>query len=261
MNTRMRKFLYLLILECDLTRKLVVDLWEKTPGISVRSKFSLYTRDHYQKRKEDNPGLSRKEIMGVLREEWRNIPDNEKIRYVVVQNKKPRKPTPYNQFFREMYPAIKSLHPEWNMIMISKELAQRWKETTPEQRQKYEMPEVGIETAVMREDNSGVLSYFETGVLPPGESVCSIREKDPFLTPEQKEQIEGMCRMLRDREKPKLRQMYEHNYNEILPEELSKEELLERIYSMERHQLLLQKTITEKDATDDPAEPPMLPSH
>ena len=206
MNTRMRKFLYLLILECDLTRKLVVDLWEKTPGISVRSKFSLYLREHYRKRKEEHPERSRKEIMAMLREEWKTLPDNRRIRYVVVENKKPRKPTPYNQFFRERYPTIKSLHPEWNMMLISKELAQQWKDTPPEQKQRYEATDIGVETAIVREEGD----YFLTSRLPPGESVSSIREKDPFLTPEQKEQIEGVCRVLQDRECAKLRQMYEH---------------------------------------------------
>lgn len=241
----MRKFLYLLILECDLTRKLVVDLWEKTPGISVRSKFSLYVREHYRKRKEEHPERSRKDIMAVLREEWKTIPDNVRIRYVVVENKKPRKPTPYNQFFREMYPSVKSAHPEWNMIMISKELAQQWKDTPPEQKQKYEAADIKVETAIVRGEDE---DYFLTNRLPPGESVSSIREKDPFLTPEQKEQIEGVCRALEERECAKLRQMYEHNYNEVLQEGISKEELLEKIYNMERLQLIA-------------AGPPTRPSH
>jgi len=259
MNHRVKKFMHLLIIEDKTNRKKLVDLWEKSSNIVIRCKYSLYVKEFYQDTKAKFPDFSRKQIMETLRREWKTTPEEDKIRFMVIEEKKPKKASPYNRFFKEKYAEIKLLKPRSNLPDMSREISALWKQLDENEKNKYlesddnkyEKIKSAHEDKMVKPEEVAIINpdikfdkeiseYFLKGLskIP----IEKIREEDPFLDLEEKNEILENCRYLGEKKTvSQLRKMYENNYDEELPTDISKDKILEMIYIHERKNKILSK--------------------
>jgi hypothetical protein len=137
MNHRVKKFIHLLIIEDKTNRKKLVELWEKSSNIVIRCKYSLYVKEFYQETKTKYPDFSRKQIMETLRRDWKTTPEEDKIRFMVIEEKKPKKASAYSRFFKEKYAEIKIVKPKSSLPDMSREISALWKQLDEKEKNKY----------------------------------------------------------------------------------------------------------------------------
>jgi hypothetical protein len=61
-----------------------------------------------------------------------------------------------------------------------------------------------------------------------------IKKEDPFLTEEEKSDIEATCNYLEEKPMDALKKLYTNNYDEELSKNVNKKEIMEKIYIKER---------------------------
>lgn len=137
MNRRFKRFLNLMVMEGKVSRKLVVEAWERALNVVVRPRYQLYVKDVYETMKKDHSTMSRSDLMRLIRQKWIQLSEEERTRYMVIEEKRPSRPNAYQTFQKETYPKIRALQPELGMGDISRKISEQWKALTEEEKAAY----------------------------------------------------------------------------------------------------------------------------
>ena len=137
MNRKIKKLIYLLVLECNASRKKLVDLWDRTDKISIRFKFSLFVKERYKDLQSQMKDIPKQQLLLELKEQWKMLSDDEKIKYMVVEEKKPRKKSAYHCFYKAQYKIFKETDKDLSLGEISKKVSSLWKKMTKSEKLQY----------------------------------------------------------------------------------------------------------------------------
>lgn len=241
MNHRLKKLLHLIVVECKISRQKLIELWDQTDKINIKFKYSLFVKENYKEYKENNENLSKKEIMELLKNQWKSMNEDEKIKYMVIEEKKPRKKSSYNVFFKREYKNIKELNPEYNIGDISKIISNKWKNVSESDKKKL-IENNDIQTnnkIVVNNDNQKYEKVKNTYENIEKENVSVIDNfNSNYLTEDEKKNIEELCHNLSEKPIIQLKKLYENNYDEKLPNTINKNNILEKIFNHERKELI-----------------------
>lgn len=137
MNRRFKRFLNLMVMEGKVNRNIVVEAWNRALNVVVRPKYQLYVKDVFPTMKANHPNLSRRDLMRLIREQWMGLTESERVSYMVIEDKRPSRPNPYQTFQKETYPKIRALQPELGMGDISKKISELWKALSEDEKAAY----------------------------------------------------------------------------------------------------------------------------
>jgi hypothetical protein len=137
MNRRFKRFLNLMVMEGKVNRNIVVEAWNRALNVVVRPKYQLYVKDVFPTMKANNPTLSRRDLMRLIREQWLGLTESERVSYMVIEDKRPSRPNPYQTFQKETYPKIRALQPQLGMGDISKKISEMWKALSEDEKAAY----------------------------------------------------------------------------------------------------------------------------
>jgi hypothetical protein len=223
MNSRVKKYILLLMTENNLSIDYLLEMWEKITDYDLQYEYSKYKKEQYAEIKSQNPLKSRKEITSIIRENWNQMSLLKQFNYTLLIQKSQKKRSLYHQFAKDEYKKIKLKHPDWTFIQCIQYISQLWKQNT-------KLSSIDIDPNTLRI----VEEYFQHGKFIEQNTIEDIRKMDPFLSQESKEEIDHICSFFEEKKIEKIRQLYEDNYNEILPDHVSKSTILEKIYNKER---------------------------
>lgn len=240
MNHRLKKFLHLIIVECKVNRQKLVDMWDKSANITVKSKYNLYVKDNYKALKQEFPDESRTEIMCRLRTQWSELSDVDKAKYMVIEEKKPKTPNAYQNFFKQNYPKIKQEHNDWRLPEISRDISAKWKILTDEEKalyktstdEKYEKIKTAHNQALVVETQQVLTCPV---VIECVEPLKHDKDDDIYLSTEEKTEIEGTIQNVFANKTPEtICKLVKDNYDVTIPANTSKNDVLEKVYQIER---------------------------
>lgn len=240
MNRKFKKFIHLIILECNTNRTKLKELWDKIDKISIKPKYSLYIKKNYQTYKDNDPSLKKNEIMKVMKEKWTNMTEEEKIPYIVVENKKPKQLSAYNVYFREQYKIVKEQGENLRLSEISKIIGAQWRGLDANEKARYKMIE-HVKNVHPVETKPEEVAIIDVDINRPKDTKTMDDEDDDiYLTPQEKHEIKSSINYLRNKELRQLVRIYENNYDEKV-EEVDKEKIMENFYEQERKNIILTK--------------------
>lgn len=243
MNHRLKKLLHLIVVECKISRQKLIELWDQTDKINIKFKYSLFVKENYKEYKENNENLSKKEIMEILKNQWKLMNENDKIKYMIIEDKKPRKKSLYNIFFKNEYKNIKNLNPEYNIGDISKIISNKWKDTSENDRKKL----INDNEIIMNNDNEIITNNDDQKYEKIKNTLENIEKENlsvidnfnsNYLTEDERKNIEELCHNLSEKPIIQLKKLYENNYDEKLPNTINKNNILEKIFNHERKELI-----------------------
>lgn len=240
MNHRLKKFLHLIIVECKVNRQKLVDMWDKSANITVKSKYNLYVKDNYKALKQQFPEESRAEIMKRLRTQWSELSDVDKAKYMVIEEKKPKVPNAYQNFFKQNYPNIKHEHSEWRLPEISKNISAKWKALNEEEKSLYKTSTNEKYEKIKSAHNQALV--VETQQVIPCDTVIDFveplkhdRDDDIYLSTEEKTEIEDTIHnVFANKALETICKLVKDNYNVNIPCNTPKNDVLEKVYQIER---------------------------
>jgi len=239
MNKRQKKFLHLIIIECKANRHKLIELWEKSGKWEVREKYLMFRKELYAGLKAEHPELDSKEIRLIIRERWNGLSDCEKSKYMVVEEKKPRKKTAYQNYFKQTYPLIKTENKDWKLSETSKEISRRWKLLSDQEKTVYN-PE-----NITDEKYDKIKSVFEEKVKTEKKVVTLVEEEknligakeDLYLDENEKNEIREFLQLnFADKSIETLSKLLKDNYNEDVSKLTEKEKILDKLYQLEREE-------------------------
>lgn len=234
MNKRQKKFLHLIILECKANRQKLIELWEKSDKWQVRENYLQYRKELYLGLKAEHSDLSPKEIRGMIKEKWKSLSDCEKSKYMILEEKKPRKKTAYQNFFKQYYSKIKSENSEWKLPQISREVSKQWKLLSDQEKLVYT-------TTTVDEKYEKIKSVHEEKSDNKPVEVESIND-DLYLDESEKNEIMEMIQNnFAEKNIETLCKLVKDNYNENCPKNITKESILKRLYQLEREEKIKSK--------------------
>ena len=175
MNHKVKKLLYLIVVECQVNRKKLIDFWENINNISVKFKYSLFVKEKYDDYKTQNKNLTKKEIMFNLKQQWKNLNDDEKVKYIVIEEKKVRKKSVYNLFFKSQYKIIKEKNPTMSMGEISKTISNLWKSLSDEKKKEFIMSTKEDTSTSTVKDVKNNDTHEETKSLSNDENIIDLK--------------------------------------------------------------------------------------
>lgn len=240
MNHRLKKFLHLIIVECKVNRQKLVEMWDKSANITVKSKYNLYVKDNYKALKQEFPEESRSEIMKRLRTQWSELSDVDKAKYMVIEEKKPKIPNAYQNFFKQNYPKIKQEHNDWRLPEISTDISVKWKALSEEEKSLYKTS-TDEKYEKIKNAHNQALNVETQQVLPCPvviecvEPLKHDKDDDIYLSTEEKTEIEGTIQNVFANKTPEtICKLVKDNYDVTIPTNTPKNEVLERVYQIER---------------------------
>jgi hypothetical protein len=153
------------------------ELWDKIDKISIKPKYSLFVKQNYQSYKEKHESLKKNQVMEIMKERWALMSEEEKIPFIVIEDKKPRKLTSYNIYYKEQYKSIKNNNNQLKLSEISKIIASQWKQMTDEEKKKYKVSEESthvsaVESRAESAAERAVESAAESTAVRPVESAA-----------------------------------------------------------------------------------------
>jgi len=241
MNHRLKKFLHLIIVECKVNRQKLVEMWDKSENITVKSKYNLYVKDHYKALKEEFSEESRSEIMKRLRTQWSELSDVDKAKYMVIEEKKPKAPNSYQNFFKQSYPKIKQEHKDWRLPEISKDISAKWKALNEEEKALYKTSTDEKYEKIKTAHNQALVLQQDKEVLPCPVVVECVeptkhdKDDDIYLSADEKTEIEGTIQNVFANKTPEtICKLVKDNYNVTIPANTPKNDVLEKVYQIER---------------------------
>jgi hypothetical protein len=162
-------------------------------------------------------------------------------------------------YFKEQYPLIKKINPQFNLASISKEISMKWKSLSQDEKDVYvqkisedekykkikethsnltQTIQVTAPKDDVVEDEFSLKYFLGNHSLSEGQ-LKMVKSKDRYLTTKEKEEIENICLVLKDKSVESLRKMYENNYNVPVPNYWNVDTILENVYIMERRDKLI----------------------
>ena len=236
MNKRQKKFLHLIIIECKANRQKLIELWEKSDKWQVRENYLQYRKELYQGLKAEHSDLSPKEIRSMIKEKWKGLSDCERSKYMVLEEKKPRKKTAYQNFFKQNYSKIKSENTEWKLPQVSREVSKQWKLLSDQEKLVYT-------TTTVDEKYEKIKSVHEEKVKSDNKPVeVEAINEDLYLDESEKNEIMEMIQNnFAEKNIETLCKLVKDNYNENCPKNITKESILKKLYQLEREEKIKSK--------------------
>lgn len=252
MNRRVKKFIHLLIVECNYSRQKIKEIWDRSSQIDVKFKYSLFIKDKYSEYKKQYPSKEKKEIMVIMKDTWKTMELEDKIKYATIEEKKQRKVSQYNIYFKFMYKKIKKENPTFSLGEISREIAQRWNQMTPQEKENISFEQDKIEKIKtvhhdMKEESNIVSTDFQVNDYFMGKGsftepqITRIKEMDPFLLKDDKECLEEICKGLSEKPLSFVKKMFTNNYDVPFQEEWDMKTTLNNIYRYGRRERILNR--------------------
>lgn len=191
------------------------------------SGYNLFLREKFAEIKAKHPDWKLPQISREVSIFWGDLTQEEKNDYKMKSSKEEN---PNSE--DEKYEKIKTVHHD--VKDKDKEVVHQVEEVMGDEKPKAESLD-GIHSAEVPWEEIGAyfLSFPNMNVNVKGSSI-EIKKVDPFLTPEEKEILQGEYEALSVHSTDNLRKMYKANYDEAVPPTFSKEQILEKIYIKER---------------------------